>query len=111
MPEQRLTSLTEAVDELTREAREIRAELRRRTHALWVAVLVGGIVLASVLAAAISVSLDNREAISDNNQRWCPMVALLIPRSDTPPPTTPRGIKIATEALRLYDSFGCPPRA
>ncbi len=107
MPE-RITNLTNSVDDLAAEARNIRAELRRRTAALWFAVTVGGVILAVVVAAAVVVSLDNRRAIESNNQRWCPLVGLLINRPGQADASTPRGARIAAEADALSARFRCP---
>lgn len=106
MPE-RLTNLTQAVDELADEARAIRSELRRRTAALWVAVLTGGVVLLVVVAAAVVVSLDNARAIEDNNRRWCPLVGLLVDKPGEAPATTARGARISAEATGLARQFHC----
>lgn len=105
-------TLTAAVDRLSDEAADIRAQLRSRTRALWTAIIVGGIVLLVVIAAAVAVSLDNKEAIAANNLRWCPVVLPLAPRAEDPPPVgTPeqqeRAVRIRVAFSKLVTDFGC----
>ncbi len=107
-----LTDLTEAVDRLTDEAKDLRSQLRSRTTALWVAITVGGVILLVVIAAAYSVSLNNRDAIAANNLRWCPVVEPLAPRAGDPPPAgspeqVERAIRIRKAFSKLVDDFGC----
>lgn len=107
-----LTELTAAVDRLSNEAFDLRTQLRARTAALWTAITIGGVILAVVIAAAYAVSLNNRSAIAENNQRWCPVVRPLAPRPGDPPPAgTPeqveRAQRIRTAFTKLVDDFGC----
>lgn len=102
-----VTELTASVDRLSEEASDIRIQLRARTRALWVAVTVGGILLAVVLAAAIAVTFNNSAAIARNNAKFCPFIGILIPMPGDPQPTTARGIRVAEDAKRVARDFGC----
>lgn len=105
-----LRSLKSVVEDLATEAALIRAEIHRRTTTLWVAVAACVVVIVCIGLAAWTVAADNRRAIADNNRRWCPMVAILLPGPDVPPPTTERGRAVVANAQRLYNDFGCARR-
>ena len=102
-----LAELKTSVDRLSDEATDIRAQLRSRTRALWVAITVGGILLTVVLAAAVAVTLNNSQRIARNNQKFCPFIGILIPQPGDPQPTTPRGVKVGEDAARVSHDFGC----
>lgn len=108
--QQRIEDLTVAVDRLTDEASDLRAEMRRRTRALWAGWAVGALVLTVCLVAAFMVSLSNQEAIEENNQRWCPTLNILVPGPDDPQPTNERGRYVAEQFRSLAVGFGCVPK-
>lgn len=112
--ETRLENLTTAVNQLTAEADELRAELartnaalHRRTRTVAGLALLGLVLGAVFLAATVRVVLDNRAAIDESNARWCPLITLLVPHQGEAV-TTERGQRIANEAVRLADDFRCP---
>lgn len=101
--------LTNSVKDLARQARELNAELNRQTRTLWAVIAVGGLILLTAVLFAYHVSLNNAEQIKDNNQKWCPIVTLLIPQPGEPEATTPRGLIIQERAERLAadSNFNC----
>lgn len=99
----RITELNNSVDDLSREARELRAEIRRRTRAVWVAVGVL-VVVSAVMAYLIA---GNSRQIDENNKKFCPLVSILIPGPGEPQSSTPRGVVVADQARVLFKEFHC----
>lgn len=86
---------------------EVRREIRQRTLSLWCAMVLAVVVIILIGVAALTVGQGNRQAIDENNRRWCPLVALLVPRRGEPAPTTERGRIVAERATELYQEFRC----
>lgn len=104
-------SLNDRIDTLTREVRAQAQEMHRRT-AWWRGVVAVGVVLVlAVMSGAFLVELRTRAEIADSNRKLCPMVALLIPSTQTGTPTTDYGRQLAAQARILYDAYGCPKRS
>jgi hypothetical protein len=107
-----LDDVVTSVDRLTDEGADIRAELRRRTRALWVAITVGAILVLVFLTAAVAVSVNYDKRIEANNLRWCPVVLPLAPRPGDPKPAgspeqVERALRIRSAFSKLVDDFGC----
>lgn len=102
-----LKDLTASVDRLANETHSLRADVRKRTAALWVGVLACALAVIVIGAIAFTVGLSNRRAIQENNLRWCPMVAVLLPAPGETAPTTERGRILVANAKQLYQDFGC----
>lgn len=117
----------ERVDALTREVRALRQQIapdgkaslseridhlsavvERRTSWWRAAVAVGLVVLLGVAGGALLLEFRTRAEIADANRKLCPLVALLIPESGRPEPTTVYGRQLAEQARLLYAAYGCP---
>ena len=103
--------MTKAVQDLQTEVGRLRQSFDHRTWAAaWIAVgLV--VVLAGSVGAAVSVQASNDRRIRESEQRWCPIVSLLIPRPGDPPPSTDRAKLLAERATELATEFDCPEGA
>jgi hypothetical protein len=101
MMQQRLETLTESIQALEVEASRLRREFARRTLA--VVVIVAALVGLSVWLTSYQIAQAN--AIEENNQRLCPVLAVF---ADTAaPPKTPREARIAEQAQVLMREFHC----
>lgn len=101
MMQQRLETLTESIRALETEASRLRREFRRRTLA--VVVIVTALVALSVWFTSHQIAQAN--AIEENNQRLCPVLAVF---ADTAaPPNTPRETRIAEQSRVLMREFHC----
>lgn len=103
----KIDTLNASVDSLAAQCRELRAELSKRTRTLWVAIIVGGIALFSVISASYTVTLNNSHAIERNNLKLCPILTLMVPNKGEPRATTPRGALVAERAARLAKDYHC----
>lgn len=110
MTESAVEALRGAVDRLSDRAEALERRLYSQTRALWWAIAGPGVVMAAVIIVGMAVLLDNHQQIREANQRWCPMVGLLLPESGETP-TTDRSKRIAQEAQVLFEDFDCGPSA
>jgi hypothetical protein len=101
---EQITNLRTSVVQLTEETAKLRRAFARRT----VAIVVLSVALAIAVLVMARVQADNDRRIRENNQRWCPLVSLLVPRPGDPPSTTARGRQIAERAVDLSQLFSCP---
>lgn len=101
---ERIEDLTESVKGLRSEVGALRAAFRARTRT----VVVVALVLVVVVVMVTRVQASNERRLQENNRRWCPLVALLIPQSGDAAPTTQRGREIAQRAQSLARDFRCP---
>jgi hypothetical protein len=99
----RITELTNSVDDLSREARELRGEIRNRTRQMWIAIGVLVLLFVGVVFAV----LDNSHQIDANNKKFCPLVSILIPKPGEPSATTPRGEIMVDSARKVFKEFHC----
>ena len=114
-PTEEPSGLTIAVNLLADQARDVRAQLRSRTRALWVAIAVGAVAIAMTGDTSRDtqrISEENRAAIAENNRRWCPLVSTLAPRPDDPPPVgdakqVERALRVRAALTQLLSDFDC----
>lgn len=99
-------SLAAGVSTLNDELVATNGRLTKQTRALWFAIGGPGLVVAVVLVVGMFIVLDNRSAIEENNRRWCPMLALILPDPGASPPTE-EGREFVAEAESLYRDYGC----
>lgn len=122
-------TLTESVDALARQAQDLRAELaafrvemteqndlqaetnrnirldiRRKTVTTRIALALGFVLLLCSVGAAFQVSLQNTRQIDANNQKFCPLVMILV---TGPPRTTPAGIIMQKKAAEMARGLRC----
>jgi hypothetical protein len=99
--------LSERIKSLSTDVKNKTAETRRRTNMLgW---CLAGSVFVAVFVAVLMIraTTDNADAITQNNLKFCDLVA--DSASVRPPPSTPRGISLQRKASGLFDELGCPP--
>jgi hypothetical protein len=114
--------LATAVNELARQAGDIRTELRvstdaldkrtkaveRQTGTIRFVGAIGGVLLLVVVVAAVAVSYGNRQAIADNNRKFCPIITAGVVQPGDPLPTSAPGILRAMRAREAAEEIGCP---
>jgi hypothetical protein len=103
----RIEALTTSVDTLAEEVHSLRGEVRKRTAALWAAIVVCGVVVLIIGGIAFTVGLNNQRALAENNRRWCPVVEVMLPNPGEAPPESERGRNLVASARQLYRDFGC----
>jgi hypothetical protein len=103
----RINELKESVDQLSRDAENVRREQHRQTRALWIAIVA--VAVAGLLFTVATLLLVKRDAdqIEHNNGKFCPMISILIPAPGTPTTTTPRGKIVTARAEQLFKDFHC----
>lgn len=104
---EQLERLNRTVDDLSKQAREIRREMHQRTRVFIAFTSIGAILLVVAICAAFVVSLNNQRAIEANNRRWCPVLAAFIPKPGESLPTTPRGLQTVENISAIARDFGC----
>ena len=93
--------------ETNRYLQALEEQLRRRTRALWGAIIASALVVAVAVGVSYVVVLDNRQQIEVSQRKLCPMVLLTVPQPGDPPATTERGRLFAARATALAEAYGC----